>query len=106
MTIPTEVWAPAAAPFFAGPALIDTHIWLWYLRGERAHMSAAALRLLKRMAGSDGLLVSDISVWEVANKVSKGKLTVFPSVPLVTADRVIIEYVAAEGTCSVCDARA
>lgn len=152
-----DVWKASAAPRFDGPALIDTHIWLWYLGGERGTMSAAALRLLQRAAAGRGLLVSDISVWELGTKVAKGRITVAPelsswllraartpgihfvpldreallastrlpgephgdpadrmliataalrSLPLVTADRAIVAYAAAEGGVSVCDARA
>lgn len=82
MTAPIDVWKPGTAPFYAGPALIDTHIWLWYLNGERERMSRSALRLLTRMAAGEGLLVSDISIWEVGNKVSKGKLSVAPTLTL------------------------
>lgn len=151
-----DVWLPASQPRFAGPALIDTHIWIWYLDGAEDRMSPAAVQLLRRCAKAEGLLVSDISVWEVGNKVSKGKLALAPSVsgwveqagrrpgfsslpldrtvllsstqlpgavhgdpadrmliasaalagvPLVTADRLLVEYAARESGFSVCDAR-
>ena len=143
-------------PSFSGPALIDTHIWIWYLDGAEHRMSPDAVQLLRRCVQANGLLVSDISVWEIGNKMAKGKLTLssgasawvdragrrpgfsfFPldraillsstqlsgvvhgdpadrmliassilgGMPLVTADRLIIEYAAGEGSFSVCDAR-
>ncbi len=141
---------------FSGPALLDTHVWIWYLDGAEGQISPATVDLLRRSVRGAGLLVSDISFWEVGNKVSKGKLTLSPApsawlsraerrpgfsflpldrqvlvsstqlpgalhgdsvdrmliataalagVPLVTADRSILDYAAAEGRLSVCDAR-
>lgn len=151
-----DAWLPGTQPAFVGPALIDTHIWIWYLDGAEERMSPEAVQLLRRCAREEGLWVSDISVWEIGNKASKGKLTLSPGVsawidraarrpgfsflpldrtillsstqlsgavhgdpadrmliasaalsgvPLVTADRVIIEYATTEGGISVCDAR-
>lgn len=151
-----EVWKPGSQTAFAGPALIDTHIWIWYLDGATDRLPAAAVQVLRRCVAGEGLLVSDISVWEIGNKVAKRKLTLSPSVstwldragrrpgfsfigldrdillsstqlpgtvhgdpadrmlvasamlngvPLVTADRVIVEYAASGAGVSVCDAR-
>lgn len=54
--------------------LLDTHIWLWLLH-DPSRLSDAANRLIAAEEAQDGLLVSTISVWEVAVKVSVGKLT-------------------------------
>jgi PIN domain nuclease of toxin-antitoxin system len=156
MTSLPDLWQPHEREVFAGPALIDTHIWIWYLDGAETLMALDAIRLLKRCVRGHGLLVSDISVWEIGTKASKGKLTLLPSLsawleqagrrpgftflpldreillrstqlpgtvhgdpadriliasarlanlPLVTADRAIIDYVRGEGGFSVCDAR-
>jgi PIN domain nuclease of toxin-antitoxin system len=156
MSRTSEVWRPGTKPDFTGPALIDTHIWLWYLDGATDRMSPDAVELLRRSAGGAGLLVSDISVWEIGNKAAKGKLTLVPSVaawmhraaqaagfsflplgrdvllfstdlpgmvhgdpadrmliaaaalrkvPLITADRLILEYARDAGVLSACDAR-
>jgi len=149
-------WRPTARSRLVGPALLDTHIWLWYLDGVRDQISDAALAMLRRAARTSGLLVSDISVWELGTKASKGKLTLAPSVsawlaraearpgfaflpvdragllasaqlagaihgdpvdriliahaaagalPLVTADRLIVDYAERTRSVSVCDAR-
>lgn len=154
--IPRGAWRAADYPRFAGPALIDTHIWLWYLDGATAEIATDALSLLRRAVVGAGLLVSDMSVWEVGTKAAKGKLALSPSVdawvdraaaqpgmtfaaldrvallastqlpgvihgdpvdriliatasgagiPLVTADRQIIEYADTTNALSVCDAR-
>jgi PIN domain nuclease of toxin-antitoxin system len=53
---------------------------LWYLDGVEDVMSADALTLLRHTAQARGLLVSDMSVWEIGTKAAKGKLTLAPSV--------------------------
>lgn len=65
---------------FAGPAIVDTHIWIWYLDGQVEGMASSAVELLRRCVRGEGLLVSDISVWEVGTKVAKGKLELLPNV--------------------------
>jgi PIN domain nuclease of toxin-antitoxin system len=80
MTRRPEVWRPGARRTFAGPALVDTHIWIWYLDGAKERLPAEAIRLLRRCVGGEGLWVSDISVWEAGTKVAKGRLTLSPDV--------------------------
>jgi PIN domain nuclease of toxin-antitoxin system len=43
-------------------------------------LSAEAIAWLRRTAGTHGLLVSDMSVWEIGTKAAKGKLSLSPSV--------------------------
>ena len=80
MTRLPSVWRPGELTTFQGPALIDTHVWIWYLDGAEGRMSPAAVDMLRRSVRGEGLVVSDISVWEVGNKVAKGKLALMPSV--------------------------
>ena len=77
---PPRVWRPDAEPVFAGPALVDTHIWIWHLDGRTEGMAPSAVRLLRRCVKGEGLLVSDISIWEVGTKVAKGKLDLAPCI--------------------------
>ena len=70
-----KVWRPADLPEYAGPLLLDTHIWLWHLHGDRSQAAAELWPLLDRSGASSSLFVSDISYWEVAVKASKGRLT-------------------------------
>ncbi len=74
-----RVWRPREQPAYAGPAVIDTHIWIWYLDGVLGRMSRGAIELLRRCVLAEGLVVSDISVWEVGTKAAKGKLKLMPS---------------------------
>jgi len=55
--------------------VLDTHVWLWWLH-EPARLSPAADKLIKQEQESGALLISAISVWEVAVKVQLGKLAI------------------------------
>ena len=59
--------------------LLDTHIWWWWLTGEK-RLSAAQARRLRKVTPSAPVLVSDISLWELATLASLGKIEV--SIPL------------------------
>ncbi len=54
--------------------LLDTHVWLWLLH-EPSQLSEPARVAIDAEEPQNGLLVSAISVWEVAVKSSIGKLT-------------------------------
>jgi PIN domain nuclease of toxin-antitoxin system len=70
-----KVWRPADLPGYGGPLLLDTHIWLWHLEGNRSLTTSDLAPLLDRSGARSNLFVSDISYWEVAVKAAKGKLT-------------------------------
>lgn len=55
--------------------VLDTHVWLWWLH-DPARLSPPAGKLIKQEQESGALLVSAISVWEVAVKVQLGKLAI------------------------------
>jgi PIN domain nuclease of toxin-antitoxin system len=54
--------------------LIDTHVWLWLLHNP-SQLSEKAQAAINNPEHQDSLLVSAISVWEIAVKSSLGKLT-------------------------------
>ncbi|MEA5626068.1 type II toxin-antitoxin system VapC family toxin [Nostoc sp. UHCC 0251] len=54
--------------------LLDTHVWLWLLH-EPSQLSSRAQAAIDSEEPQSGLLVSAISVWEIAIKFSIGKLT-------------------------------
>jgi hypothetical protein len=60
--------------------LLDTHIWLWLLHDPN-QISKVAQEAIQCEESQNGLLVSAISVWEVAVKSSVGKL-VLPTIYL------------------------
>jgi PIN domain nuclease of toxin-antitoxin system len=53
--------------------IIDTHIWLWLLH-DLSQLSNAAREQIEIEEPENGILVSAISVWEIAVKSSLGKL--------------------------------
>jgi PIN domain nuclease of toxin-antitoxin system len=69
-----RVWRPADLTDYTGPLLLDTHIWVWHLEGNRSHTTSDLWPLLDRSGAKSNLFVSDISYWEVAVKAAKGKL--------------------------------
>jgi PIN domain nuclease of toxin-antitoxin system len=58
----------------SGPLLLDTHCWVWMQFGLQEPFSARGLVTLREAAAHARLLVSVISVWEVALLESKGRI--------------------------------
>ncbi|HEX2168409.1 MAG TPA: type II toxin-antitoxin system VapC family toxin [Longimicrobiales bacterium] len=74
MAAASSVWSSADLSSYAGPLLLDTHIWVWHLEGDTNHMTPELIALLGRCNSAGQLHVSDISYWEVAVKTAKAKL--------------------------------
>lgn len=55
--------------------VLDTHVWLWWLHDPDRLSTDAAKRILQEQE-SGSIIVSAISVWEVAVKVQSGKLVI------------------------------
>jgi len=53
--------------------VLDTQAWLWWMH-DPSKLSKKAIAAIKEAEASEGMLVSAISVWEVAVKNSLGKL--------------------------------
>jgi PIN domain nuclease of toxin-antitoxin system len=54
--------------------VLDTAVWIWWV-SDPARLSERARRAIVAEEAAAGLVVSAISVWEVAVKVALGKLT-------------------------------
>jgi PIN domain nuclease of toxin-antitoxin system len=54
-------------------ALLDTHVWLWWLLGDE-RLSPSERRALDSMAAAQSLAISAISLWEVQMLTAKGRL--------------------------------
>lgn len=48
------------------PLLLDTHIWIWYVEGERAQIGRRVESRVESAVQRGDVLVSAISVWELA----------------------------------------
>ena len=53
--------------------VLDTQVWLWWTH-DPSRLSSRALHAIREAEKADGLLVSVISVWEIAVKSALGKL--------------------------------
>ena len=57
------------------PIVLDTHVWVWFVEGDTTELSAEVVEELEEAARTGRLLVSAISVWEVAMLDTKGRLS-------------------------------
>lgn len=57
-----------------GPLVLDTHVWIWTVEGIRASLSATAIDDIQHASRAGMLLVSAISVWEVAMLEARGRI--------------------------------
>ena len=53
--------------------VLDTQAWLWWLH-DPSRLSVRARKAIVQAEKDDGMVVSAISVWEVATKCALGKL--------------------------------
>ena len=57
-----------------GHSVLDTHVWLWLAAGAHEKLGPAIRKVLEQASVFSPLLVSIISVWEVALLESKKRL--------------------------------
>jgi PIN domain nuclease of toxin-antitoxin system len=57
------------------PLLLDTHVWIWISEDLTARLSTSCIEAVRLARHQDRLLVSAISVWEVANLEAKKRIT-------------------------------
>lgn len=80
--------------------VLDTQAWLWWLH-DPSRLSVRARQAIVQAEKGDGMMVSAISVWEVATKCALGKLVLPMQVEAWfararTYPGVVIEPVSAE----------
>lgn len=63
----------------SGAPLLDTHAWIWWLDRDR-RLGRSTIEALDRLPADSRPWLSDISLWEVATLVERGRLSF--SVPL------------------------
>lgn len=61
-------------PDLPGRLLLDTHVWIWLMEGAADEMAPSVVERVRGASGRGRLLVSAISVWEVAMLQAKGRL--------------------------------
>jgi PIN domain nuclease of toxin-antitoxin system len=57
-----------------GPLLVDTHCWIWYAAATRERLTNQHIHLIREAATAERLIVSAISVWEVAMLEAKNRI--------------------------------
>ena len=58
----------------SGPWLLDTHVWLWLMEGDRRLGRSKSLPMLKQAALDDALRVAPISIWEIGMLEARGRI--------------------------------
>jgi len=53
--------------------VLDTHAWVWWATADR-RLSRRASHVIQRAVRGSGVVISMISIWEVAKKVEKQQL--------------------------------
>jgi PIN domain nuclease of toxin-antitoxin system len=69
--------------------LVDTHVFLWWVEGDRALPAKVRATLASR---ENECLISTVSAWELAIKASLGKLKL-----TLPVERYVVEHIAANG---------
>jgi len=55
--------------------VLDTHVWIWVIEGDRNALSHAAIKVIAKAAQDGAVCVSAISVWELAMLEARGRVT-------------------------------
>lgn len=64
------------------PLLLDTHVWIWVSEGDTARVRRTVIRAINDAARDGRLLVSAVSVWELALLVTRGRVRVSEPLPI------------------------
>lgn len=59
----------------AATTVLDTHVWIWVVEGDRSALSARMISAIEDASRSGQVRVSAISIWEVAMLEAKGRIT-------------------------------
>ena len=54
--------------------LLDTHVWVWLLSGNRRIQKSNAFNAIIKASKYSGLNISTISIWEIAMLEAKGRI--------------------------------
>jgi PIN domain nuclease of toxin-antitoxin system len=54
--------------------ILDTHSWIWAINGDRKIQKSGFLNHIQNSVQNNSLIISSISLWEVAMLISKGRI--------------------------------
>ncbi|MGH7556680.1 MAG: type II toxin-antitoxin system VapC family toxin [Gemmatimonadota bacterium] len=60
--------------------ILDTHVWIWVVEGTESQLSDDAIHQIDASSRRGEVLVSAISVWEVATLEARGRISLSHSV--------------------------
>lgn len=60
--------------------ILDTHVWLWWIRHPEK-LSAKAVEAIEKATKEKGVVISSISSWEISLLVQRGRLKLPMDVP-------------------------
>ena len=81
----------------SGGVLLDTHMWVWYAEGDRGRFSSRIEPIVEAAVERGELLVSAISVWEVAQLEALRRLELAHDVRLWVAQALAFPGVRLRG---------
>lgn len=56
------------------PLLLDTHVWIWTVEQREDEISSRVLRLIDSASRRGSVLISAISMWEIAMLAERGRI--------------------------------
>jgi PIN domain nuclease of toxin-antitoxin system len=56
--------------------VLDTHALIWWVSGDKLHLSAAAVEAIAAEQNGGEILISSISAWEIAMLVAKERIAI------------------------------
>lgn len=59
----------------SGTIVLDTHVWLWVVEGDRREVALQAIKEIEGASQRGEILVSAISVWEIGMLEAKGRIS-------------------------------
>jgi PIN domain nuclease of toxin-antitoxin system len=54
--------------------ILNTHSWIWAINGDRKIQKSGFLNHIQNSVQNNSLIISSISLWEVAMLISKGRI--------------------------------
>ncbi|QTA93360.1 type II toxin-antitoxin system VapC family toxin [Desulfonema magnum] len=55
--------------------LLDTHVWIWLMNGDKTLGSSVCLEAINNAAANGNIRISAISIWEIGMLEAKGRIS-------------------------------
>ena len=57
------------------PIVLDTHVWIWIMEGDRRRLAPPAIDMISEAARAGAVRISAISIWEVSMLEARGRIS-------------------------------